>query len=56
MNKCTIQYENKEDGMLFTMSQMSLCKRIENKRKETKRFREKTCSDIIKSGNKISIL
>jgi len=51
VNKCTMQYENKEDGMLFTMSQMSLCKRIENKR-----LRGKTCSDIIKSVNKISIL
>jgi len=56
VNKCTMQYENKEDGTLFRKSQMNLSKRIENKGKETKRLRENTCSDIIKSGNKISIL
>jgi hypothetical protein len=33
------------------MSHMNLSKRIENKGKETKRLREKTCFDI-KSGNK----
>jgi hypothetical protein len=41
VNKCAMQYENKEAGTLFTISQMSLCKRIENKGKETKRLRGK---------------
>jgi hypothetical protein len=53
VNKCTMQYENKEDGTSFRMSEMNVSKRIENKGKETTRLREKTCSDIIKSGNKI---
>lgn len=48
-----MQYENKEDGTSFRMSEMNVSKRIENKGKETTRLREKTCSDIIKSGNKI---
>ena len=56
MNKCTMQYENTEDGTLFRISQMNVSKGIENKGKETKRLRGKNCSDIIKSGNKISIL
>jgi len=41
VNKCVMQYENKEAGTLFAMSQMNLCKRIENKGKETKRLRGK---------------
>jgi hypothetical protein len=56
VNKCTMQYENKEDGTLLRKSQMNLSKRIENKGKEIKRLIENTCSDIIKPGNKIRIL
>jgi len=41
VNKCAMQYENKEAGTLFTMSHMNLCKRIENKGKETKGLRGK---------------
>ena len=50
MNKCTMQYENKEDGTLFRMSQMNLSKRIENKGKETKRPREKICMTLSNQG------
>jgi len=41
LNKCTMQYENKEYGTLLRMLQMNLSKRIENRGKETMRLREK---------------